>query len=33
LPFVALYNKSGDLLKMYSENFNMDEIAKQINKP
>jgi len=33
LPFVALHNKSGDLLKIYRENFNMDEILKQINNP
>jgi hypothetical protein len=33
LPFVALYSKSGDLLKIYRENFNINEISKQINNP
>jgi hypothetical protein len=33
LPFVAVYNKNGDLLKTYNDQFNLDEISGQLNKP
>jgi thiol-disulfide isomerase/thioredoxin len=34
LPFISLYTKNGDLIKIYNnENYNLDAISRQLNYP
>jgi hypothetical protein len=34
LPFISLYTKNGDLIRIYnSENYNLDTICRQLNNP
>jgi len=30
LPFIALYNKKGDLIKIYNGKFSLDDLSKQL---
>jgi hypothetical protein len=29
-PFLALYNKNGDLIKIYNEEYNLDDLSEQL---
>jgi hypothetical protein len=34
LPFISLYTKNGDLIRIYNnENYNLDTISEQLNFP
>jgi thiol-disulfide isomerase/thioredoxin len=34
LPFISLYTKNGDLIRIYNnENYNLDTISRQLNNP